>query len=144
MPFILREGADRFAGMGTDRQGGTRLFSVSGHVNRPGLYEAPVGVTDDDGRIAGVRVTHEGRPHEARARMVLDASGRAGTIANQHLGTRVLNPKLRTVAVFKHFTDVDERKNPGVRGDIQIGSHPDGWIWAIPIRADKLSVGAVM
>jgi NADH-quinone oxidoreductase subunit F len=45
VPFILREGADRFADMGTDKQGGTRLFSVSGHVNRPGLYEAPVGVT---------------------------------------------------------------------------------------------------
>jgi NADH-quinone oxidoreductase subunit F len=37
VPFILREGADRFADMGTDKQGGTRLFSVSGHVNRPGL-----------------------------------------------------------------------------------------------------------
>lgn len=45
LPFILREGADRFARLGTDRQGGTRLFSVCGHVNRPGLYEAPVGVT---------------------------------------------------------------------------------------------------
>jgi NADH-quinone oxidoreductase subunit F len=45
VPFILREGADRFAGLGVPRQGGTRLFSVSGHVNRPGLYEAPVGVT---------------------------------------------------------------------------------------------------
>jgi hypothetical protein len=76
--------------------------------------------------------------------MVLDASGRAGVIANQHLDTRVLNPKLRTVAVFKHFAGVDEEHNPGVRGDIQIGSHSDGWIWAIPIRADKLSVGAVM
>ena len=45
VPFILREGAEHFAGMGTPKQGGTRLFSVSGHVNRPGLYEAPVGVT---------------------------------------------------------------------------------------------------
>ena len=45
VPFILNEGAERFAGMGTPRQGGTRLFSVSGHVNRPGLYEAPAGVT---------------------------------------------------------------------------------------------------
>jgi len=44
VPFILREGAERFAGMGTPRQGGTRLFSVSGHVRRPGLYEAPAGV----------------------------------------------------------------------------------------------------
>ncbi len=45
VPFILREGAERFAGMGTPKQGGTRLFSLSGHVNRPGLYEAPAGVT---------------------------------------------------------------------------------------------------
>ena len=45
VPFILREGAERFAGLGTPKQGGTRLFSISGHVNRPGLYEAPVGVT---------------------------------------------------------------------------------------------------
>jgi NADH-quinone oxidoreductase subunit F len=45
VPFILREGAERFAGLGTSRQGGTRLFSVCGHVKRPGLYEAPVGVS---------------------------------------------------------------------------------------------------
>jgi flavin-dependent dehydrogenase len=106
------------------------------HVNRL--------LTDADGRVAGVAFTHEGRQHEARARMVLDASGRAGVIVNQHLGARQLNPKLRTVAVFKHFAGVDESKNPGTRGDIQIGSHDDGWIWAIPIRADKLSVGTVV
>jgi NADH-quinone oxidoreductase subunit F len=45
VPFILREGAEPFAGMGTPRQGGTRLLSVCGHVNRPGLYEVPVGIT---------------------------------------------------------------------------------------------------
>jgi NADH-quinone oxidoreductase subunit F len=45
VPFILREGADTFAAIGTAKQGGTRLFSVSGHVNRPGVYEAPAGVT---------------------------------------------------------------------------------------------------
>jgi NADH-quinone oxidoreductase subunit F len=45
LPFILTHGADRFAALGTPRQGGTRLFSVSGHVNRPGLYEAPVSIT---------------------------------------------------------------------------------------------------
>jgi len=45
VPFILREGAERFASMGTPRQGGTRLFSVCGHVKRPGVYEAPVSVT---------------------------------------------------------------------------------------------------
>ncbi len=45
VPFILREGADRFAAIGTDSQGGTRLFCISGHVVRPGVYEEPVGVT---------------------------------------------------------------------------------------------------
>ena len=45
VPFILRNGPERFAGMGTARQGGTRLFCVSGHVVRPGVYEESVGVT---------------------------------------------------------------------------------------------------
>jgi NADH-quinone oxidoreductase subunit F len=45
VPFILRNGAGRFAALGTARQGGTRLFCVSGHVARPGVYELPVGVT---------------------------------------------------------------------------------------------------
>jgi NADH-quinone oxidoreductase subunit F len=45
VPFILRHGAERFAALGTPKQGGTRLFSVCGHVQRPGLYEASVRVT---------------------------------------------------------------------------------------------------
>ncbi len=45
IPYILRNGAERFAGLGTARQGGTRLFCVSGHVVRPGVYEASVSVT---------------------------------------------------------------------------------------------------
>ena len=45
VPFILRHGAERFAEIGTESQGGTRLFCVSGHVVRPGVYEASVGVT---------------------------------------------------------------------------------------------------
>jgi NADH-quinone oxidoreductase subunit F len=44
VPFILRHGAESFASLGTPTQGGTRLFSVCGHVNRPGLYEASVGI----------------------------------------------------------------------------------------------------
>ena len=58
VPFILREGAERFAGIGTPKQGGTRLFCVSGHVNRPGVYEASVSVTLRElieGHAQGVR-----------------------------------------------------------------------------------------
>lgn len=45
VPPILKNGAEWFAKLGTPKQGGTRLFSLSGHVNRPGLYEGGAGVT---------------------------------------------------------------------------------------------------
>jgi NADH-quinone oxidoreductase subunit F len=45
LPHIITRGAEWFAGLGTKTQGGTRLYSVSGHVARPGVVEAPVSVT---------------------------------------------------------------------------------------------------
>ncbi len=45
VPFILQNGPERFAEIGSETQGGTRLFCVSGHVVRPGVYEASVSVT---------------------------------------------------------------------------------------------------
>ena len=46
VPYILQHTAPTSSpSIGTPKQGGTRLFCVSGHVNRPGVYEAPVGVT---------------------------------------------------------------------------------------------------
>jgi NADH-quinone oxidoreductase subunit F len=43
VPAILRDGGAAFAALGTPRNGGTRLFCLSGHVNRPGVYELPMG-----------------------------------------------------------------------------------------------------
>ena len=43
IPFILAMGGESFLGMGKPNNGGTKLFSVSGHVNRPGNYEVPLG-----------------------------------------------------------------------------------------------------
>jgi len=45
VPPIIKRGAAWFAGLGTATQGGTRMYSVSGHVARPGVYELPVSVT---------------------------------------------------------------------------------------------------
>jgi NADH-quinone oxidoreductase subunit F len=45
VPSILTGGADWFKTMGTERSTGYGLFSLSGHVNRPGQYEAPLGIT---------------------------------------------------------------------------------------------------
>ncbi|MGW0890098.1 NAD(P)/FAD-dependent oxidoreductase [Saccharopolyspora sp. NPDC002578] len=94
-------------------------------------------------RMTGVRYEHDGREHELTARYVVDASGRGGRIANR-FGLRKTIEKLRMVAVYRHHTGLDERHNPGYAGDIQIGSHADGWVWAIPLSADTISVGTVM
>ncbi|HEY7652652.1 MAG TPA: NADH-quinone oxidoreductase subunit NuoF [Methylomirabilota bacterium] len=45
VPHIINRGGEWFAGLGTKTQGGTRLYSVSGHVGKPGVVEAPVSVT---------------------------------------------------------------------------------------------------
>jgi NADH-quinone oxidoreductase subunit F len=43
VPAILRMGATTYAELGTPKNGGTRLFCISGHVNKPGVYELPLG-----------------------------------------------------------------------------------------------------
>jgi NADH-quinone oxidoreductase subunit F len=42
-PHILLMGGAEYAKLGTERNGGTRLFGISGHVERPGVYELPMG-----------------------------------------------------------------------------------------------------
>jgi NADH-quinone oxidoreductase subunit F len=45
VPPIINRGAAWFAGLGSKTQGGTRMYSVSGRVNKPGVYETSVRVT---------------------------------------------------------------------------------------------------
>jgi NADH-quinone oxidoreductase subunit F len=42
---IVNRGADWFASIGTEKSNGTKVYSVSGKVERPGNYEAPMGTT---------------------------------------------------------------------------------------------------
>jgi NADH-quinone oxidoreductase subunit F len=43
VPAVLRMGGKAYADLGTPKNGGTRMLCVSGHVNRPGVYEVPLG-----------------------------------------------------------------------------------------------------
>ena len=43
IPPIIRDGGAAFAALGTPKNGGTRLVCISGHVNKPGVYELPLG-----------------------------------------------------------------------------------------------------
>ncbi len=61
IPWIVANGGEAFAALGVGKSGGTRLFGVSGHVNRPGVYEKPVHynlkrlIMEDCGGIIGGR-----------------------------------------------------------------------------------------
>ncbi|MBU1236210.1 MAG: NADH-quinone oxidoreductase subunit NuoF [Gammaproteobacteria bacterium] len=43
VPYIFRLGGEGYLNLGKPNNGGTKLFSVSGHVNKPGNYEVPMG-----------------------------------------------------------------------------------------------------
>jgi NADH-quinone oxidoreductase subunit F len=61
VPGIVLGGSDWFREMGTDKSPGHGIFSLSGHVARPGQYEAPFGITMREllEMAGGVREGHE-------------------------------------------------------------------------------------
>lgn len=44
LPFILKNGAEAYTAYGTEKSPGTHLFGISGHVEKPGMYELPLGL----------------------------------------------------------------------------------------------------
>lgn len=61
VPVILRNGIEWFRSMGSEKSPGFTLYSLSGHVRRPGQYEAPLGITLRQllDYAGGVRPGHE-------------------------------------------------------------------------------------
>jgi NADH-quinone oxidoreductase subunit F len=45
VPSIVKNGSSWFGSMGTEKSKGMTIYSLSGHVNRPGQFEAPLGIT---------------------------------------------------------------------------------------------------
>ena len=109
---IFLHGADWFAGIGTERSKGVGLFSLSGHVTRPGQYEAPYGITLREllEMAGGIREGHELKfwtPGGSSTPLFtaehldvpLDYEGVAA--AGSMLGTRALQIFDETVSVVK-------------------------------------------
>lgn len=61
IPFIVNNGVEWFRQFGTEKSPGFKLFAVSGHVQRPGIYEAPLGITMREllDYAGGMREGHE-------------------------------------------------------------------------------------
>lgn len=82
-----------------------------------------------------------------RARFVIDASGRGNVTGNLE-GLKVMNPRLKKLAVFGHFDGV--RVDPDTKGgDTVIVRQEDHWFWLIPLRLGgdglaRVSVGVIV
>ncbi|MDZ7884659.1 MAG: NADH-quinone oxidoreductase subunit NuoF [Mycobacterium sp.] len=61
VPAVVAGGVDWFKSMGSDKSPGFTLYSLSGHVTRPGQYEAPLGITLREllDYAGGVRAGHQ-------------------------------------------------------------------------------------
>jgi len=93
-------------------------------------------------RIVGVEYEYQGQIYREEAAYVVDASGRTGTIAN-FFKLRKPITRQKMIGIFRHFGDFNEKNNPGYPGDIQVGNHSQGWVWAIPVKDDVISIGTV-
>ena len=96
VPLIIEHGADWFLSLGVERDGGSRIVGISGHVNHPGLFEVGVGVTlremiygpgggISEGRalkavIPGGSSCPVLKPDEIDIPMTVDAMAKAGTM----------------------------------------------------------------
>ena len=84
LPWILEHGAAAYRRHGSESSPGTRMFAVSGHVNRPGVYEVEQGVTTfrdlfyGDDYCQGIREGHE-------LKMFIPGGGSAPWFFQEHL-----------------------------------------------------------
>jgi len=112
IPAMVLGGSEWFAGLGTPKSAGHGIFSLSGHVTRPGQYEAPLGITLRQllELAGGVRAGHRlkfwtpggsSTPllTEEHLDVPLDYEGVAG--AGSMLGTRALQIFDETVSVVR-------------------------------------------
>src|SRR6202050_5276177 len=123
-PHILLMGGEAYAKLGSERNGGTRLFGISGHVERPGVYELPMGyslrkaIYEVAGGIKGGKKLKAVVPGGASCPVLtadeidvgldFDQMGKAGTMLGSG-GIVVLDETvsifefpLRTIAFYQH------------------------------------------
>ncbi len=91
VPFIIRQGADAFRAIGDAGMPGTKVYTILGHVNRPGLIEVPTSVT-----LRDVLEDYAGGMHPGAFKMA-QLGGTAGDL----LGPEMLDVPLNADALAK-------------------------------------------
>jgi NADH-quinone oxidoreductase subunit F len=113
VPLILRDGGEAFAAIGTEGSTGPKLFCLSGHVARPGVYEVPFGTTLRE--LIDLAGGVKGPDAEGQIRTIL-LGGAAGSFVGAEAldtpltfeGTRAIGASLGSgvVMVFDRSTDL--------------------------------------
>ena len=83
VPHIIEHGPEWYAGLGTDRSGGTRLVCLSGTVNRPGVYEIPMSVTVKE--LIYSKEYGQGMPDNRKVKAVIPGGSSAPVLSGDEL-----------------------------------------------------------
>ncbi|MBN8617897.1 MAG: NADH-quinone oxidoreductase subunit NuoF [Anaerolineae bacterium] len=75
VPWIMVQGAEEYKKIGTEQSAGTKIFCVSGHVEKPGNYELPLGIT-----MRELLYTHAGGIRGGKQIKAILPSGGSGPI----------------------------------------------------------------
>lgn len=152
LPHIIEKGPEWFAGIGIDEKNtGTRMYCVSGHVERPGLYELPLGLTLEEmieDHCGGVR---EGKAlkgvipggasapvltakeiQEDKVRMDFDALARAGSMGGSG-GVIVMDETTCMVQAAGRLANFFEHESCGQCSVCREGT---GWVAEIISRIE--------
>lgn len=137
VPYIIHEGWEKYAKMGTERSGGTRLMGVSGHVNKPGIYELPMNlslreVIEVAGGVKGGKKIKAVIPGGASAPMLSEAEldvkidydslAKAGTMAGSG-GVIVMDESVNIVEATYTLLKFYEHESCGQCSQCREGSH---------------------
>jgi FAD-dependent halogenase len=167
--FVTKQGGTYL--WGTNPEPWTFSFSVSPRMNGKGSYAYQVErskfdqilldharrlgadvrescsadhVLIDDGRVTGVSfLDGSGKPCNALAKYVVDASGNRSKLYKYVGGSRIYSDFFRNVAIFGYFRN-GKRLPPPRSGNILSAAFNSGWFWYIPLTESLTSVGAVI
>jgi NADH-quinone oxidoreductase subunit F len=97
LPPIVTKGADWYAALGPEKSPGTKIFSISGHVQRPGNYEVILGETT----LRELIYEHAGGLREGRrVKAVWVGGSSVPVLGDQHLDTPLDYESLNAVGTF--------------------------------------------
>ena len=98
-----------------------------------------------DGTAKVTVTSHDGETTEHTARFVVDASGRDTFLATR-VGNKKKNEALDRTALSQHWADVpfEGGFDEGLIQIVYLGGEKKGWVWLIPVGANRMSIGVVL